>query len=153
MQYMYYIRTINKETISDTGAINVTTPGLRRYFTEINKIPIADPITMCSDMIRLAKIWKNVSGYSQMKILQKFNENTKLFLASYFYRFSEENITEDIVCPILECMQGTWAVCDPTFAEQGHGLQGIHRSQTRYELEAKAQADHRPACHHSQGLR
>lgn len=44
MQYMYYIRTVNKETISETGAINVTTPGLRRYFTEINKMPITDPI-------------------------------------------------------------------------------------------------------------
>ena len=44
MQYMYYVRTVNKETISETGAINVTTPGLRRYFTEINKAPIANPI-------------------------------------------------------------------------------------------------------------
>ena len=69
MQYMYYIRTINKETISETGAINVTTPGLRRYFTEINKQPISDPIGMCSDMIKLAKIWKKVSEYSQMKVL------------------------------------------------------------------------------------
>lgn len=104
MQYMYYIRTVNKETISDTGAINVTTPGLRRYFTEVNKVPISDPITMCTDMIRLATIWKKISNYSQMKVLLKFNENTKLFLASYFYRFNEEDITEEIVCPIAECM-------------------------------------------------
>lgn len=112
MQYMYYIRTINKETISDTGAINVTTPGLRRYFTEINKIPISEPIKMCSDLIRLAKIWKKVSNYSEMKILQKFNENSKLFLASYFYRFSENEITEDVVCPILECMLRLFALLD-----------------------------------------
>lgn len=90
---MYYIRTINKETISETGAINVTTPGLRRYFTEINKMPIADPIGMCSDMIRLAEIWKQISEYPQMKVLLKFNENTKLFLASYFFRCSEDKIT------------------------------------------------------------
>lgn len=57
MQYMYYIRTVNKETISETGAINVTTPGLRRYFTEINKMPITDPIGMCSDMVKLTKVW------------------------------------------------------------------------------------------------
>lgn len=112
MQYMYYIRTINKETISDTGAINVTTPGLRRYFTEINKMPISDPITMCSDMIRLAKVWKKVSGYSQMKILQKFNENTKLFLASYFYRFSEDDITEEVICPIFDCMLRLFALLE-----------------------------------------
>lgn len=104
MQYMYYIRTINKETISETGAINVTTPGLRRYFTEINKMPITDPIGMCSDMVKLAKVWKKVSEYPQMKVLLKFNENTKLFLASYFFRFDEENITEELVEPILECL-------------------------------------------------
>ena len=32
------------------------------------------------------------------------------------------------------------------------GLQRVHRSQTRHELEAKAQADHRSACHHRQRL-
>ena len=66
MQYMYYIRTINHETISDTGAVNVTTPGLRRYFTEINKGPISDPLKMCTDMIKLSKIWKKVSDYPQI---------------------------------------------------------------------------------------
>lgn len=104
MQYMYYIRTINKETISETGAINVTTPGLRRYFTEINKTPVADPIRMCSDMIKLAQSWKKVSGYSNIKVLLKFNENTKLFLASYFFRFAEDNITEKNLEPIIECL-------------------------------------------------
>ena len=69
MQYMYYVRAVNKETVSETGAINVTTPGLRRYFTEINKKPISTPIDMCNDMIKLAKIWKKVSAYSQMKLL------------------------------------------------------------------------------------
>lgn len=104
MQYMYYIRTVNKETISETGAINVTTPGLRRYFTEVNKMPITDPIGMCSDMVKLTKVWKKVSEYPQMKVLLKFNENTKLFLASYFFRFDEDNITEELVEPILECL-------------------------------------------------
>lgn len=104
MQYMYYIRTVNKETISETGAINVTTPGLRRYFTEVNKMPITDPIGMCSDMVKLVKVWKKVSEYPQMKVLLKFNENTKLFLASYFFRFDEDNITKELVEPILECL-------------------------------------------------
>ena len=112
MQYMYYVRTVNKETISETGAINVTTPGLRRYFTEINKKPISTPIDMCNDMIKLAKIWKKVSSYSQMKLLLKFNENTKLFLASYFYRFNEEDITEDVVTPILNCFLRLFALLE-----------------------------------------
>lgn len=112
MQYMYYIRTVNMETISETGAINVTTPGLRRYFTEINKKPISNPIEMCNDMIMLAKIWKKVSAYSQMKLLLKFNENTKLFLASYFYRFNEEDITEQVVTPILNCFLRLFALLE-----------------------------------------
>ena len=112
MQYMYYVRTVNKETISETGAINVTTPGLRRYFTEINKKPISTPIDMCNDMIKLAKIWKKVSAYSQMKLLLKFNENTKLFLASYFYRFNKEDITEDVVTPILNCFLRLFALLE-----------------------------------------
>lgn len=104
MQYMYYIRTVNHETISDTGAINVTTPGLRRYFTEINKVPVSDPIKMCADMIKLSKIWKQVSDYTQVKVLLKFNENSKLFLASYFYRFNEEDISAENVEPIVNCL-------------------------------------------------
>lgn len=112
MQYMYYIRTINKETISETGIINVTTPGLRRYFTEINKKPITDPIGMCSDMIKLVKVWKKVSEYSLTKILLKFNENTKLFLASYFFRFDEESITEEIIEPVLGCLLRLFALLE-----------------------------------------
>ncbi len=112
MQYMYYVRTVNKETISETGAINVTTPGLRRYFTEINKAPLADPIGMCSDMIKLAKVWKQVANYPEMKVLLKFNENTKLFLASYFYRFDEEKITKENITSILECMLRLFALLE-----------------------------------------
>ena len=112
MQYMYYVRTVNKETISETGAINVTTPGLRRYFTEINKAPIADPINMCSDMIKLAKVWKKIAEYPQMKVLMKFNENTKLFLASYFYRFNEDDITAEMIGTILECMLRLFALLE-----------------------------------------
>lgn len=112
MQYMYYVRTVNKETISETGAINVTTPGLRRYFTEINKAPIANPINMCSDMIKLAKVWKKIAEYPQMKVLLKFNENTKLFLASYFYRFNEDDITAEMIGTILECMLRLFALLE-----------------------------------------
>ena len=104
MQYMYYIRTIKKETVSETGAINVTTPGLRRYFTEVNKGPLTDPIGMCSDMIRLAEIWEKFSDSSLMKVLLKFNENSKLFLASYFFRFNVDEIKDEDVEPVLACL-------------------------------------------------
>ncbi len=104
MQHMYHTRTINREIISDSGSINVTTPGLRRYFTEINKKPISEPIVMCNDMINLVKVWKKVSQYPLMRVILKFNENIKLFLASYFYRFIDEEVTEESIHTILESM-------------------------------------------------
>ena len=104
MQQMYYVRASKKETVSDTGSINVTTPGLRRYFTEINKDLLHHPIELCEGMINLSKIWLKVSSYPIAQVLLKFNENTKLFLASFFYRFKEEDITEEDVRTILECV-------------------------------------------------
>lgn len=114
MQYMYYIRTTNNETISENGSIIVTTPGLRRYFTEINKKPIHDPVKMCTDMLNLVKIWKKTAEYPLMKTLLKFNENTKLFLASYFFRFTEETVTEDSVITVLESMLRLFALLELT---------------------------------------
>ncbi len=104
MQQMYYVRASKKETVSDTGSINVTTPGLRRYFTEINKDLLSHPIELCEGMINLSKIWLKVSSYPIVQVLLKFNENAKLFLASFFYRFKEVDITEENVRPILECL-------------------------------------------------
>lgn len=112
MQYMYHVRTINNETISGNGVINVTTPGLRRYFIEINKEPILDPIKMCTEMLNLVKIWKKVSDYTLVKTLLKFNENSKLFLASYFYRFTEESISESTIETILESMLRLFALME-----------------------------------------
>lgn len=112
MQQMYYERTVNKEIVTDTGSVNVTTPGLRRYFTYINNDLINHPIELCEDMINLAKIWKKVSNYPIAQVLFKFNENSKLFLASYFYRFQEKDITEDKVKTILESMLRLFAVME-----------------------------------------
>ena len=87
MQQMYYERAKGKEIITDTGYINVTTPGLRRYFTEINKSLLSDPIDLCTQMINLAKIWKKVSSYPVMQVLLKFNDNTKLISCKLFLSF------------------------------------------------------------------
>lgn len=105
MQQMYFERAKNKnnEIVTATGSINVTTPGLRRYFTEDNKELLNDPIGLCNQMINIAKIWKKASAYPIIQILLKFNDNAKLFLASYFHRFdadiiSEENVNEIAIC-------------------------------------------------------
>ena len=112
MQRMYYERAVKKEIMSEAGAINVTTPGLRRYFTEINKDLISHPIELCNSLINLSKIWKKVSEYPITKVLLKFNENTKLFLASYFLRFREEDITEAQVSSLMECMLRLFTVLE-----------------------------------------
>lgn len=86
-QKMYLYRSINKETVNESGSIDVTTPGLRRYYTDINTSLIKRPIEFCDELIRLAEIWNIVKDSTIMKVLFCFNDNSKLFLASYFNRF------------------------------------------------------------------
>ena len=114
MQQMYYERAKNKkhEIVSETGTINVTTPGLRRYFTEINADLLKDPIGLCSQMINLSKIWEKVSGYPIMQVLLKFNDNAKLFLASYFHRFKVDEICEETIEDIAICLLRLFTVLE-----------------------------------------
>lgn len=86
-QKMYLYRSINKDTKNESGSIDVTTPGLRRYYTDINTSLIKRPIEFCDELIRLAEIWNIVKDSTIMKVLFYFNDNSKLFLASYFNRF------------------------------------------------------------------
>ena len=104
MQQMYYERAIGKEIITDTGSINVTTPGLRRYFTELNDSLLSDPVGLCNKMINLAKIWKKVSVFPIIQVLLKSNDNAKLFSASYFHRFKANEITEEDITDISACL-------------------------------------------------
>lgn len=104
LQQMYCERAKRREIITETDSVNVTTPGVRRYFTEINKDLLKEPVELCSNMIRLAKIWNKVSDYPIIQVLSKFNENSKLFLASYFSRFDENEVSEDRIKVICQCM-------------------------------------------------
>ncbi|MGN1466668.1 MAG: DUF262 domain-containing protein [Ruminococcus sp.] len=112
MQQMYYERAKGKEIVTDTGSINVTTPGLRRYFTEINKSLLDNPIELCNQMINIAKIWKKVSAYPIMQVLLKFNDNTKLFLASYFHRFNADDISEEAIIEVVVCLLRLFTVLE-----------------------------------------
>lgn len=103
MQYMYYIRTRRNETTSESGALVTTTPGLRRYFTDINKDAISNPMDFSADVIHIANTWIKIYNYPCIQVLLKFNENAKLFLASYFFRFQDAPTEEDIK-PIVESL-------------------------------------------------
>ncbi len=114
MQQMYFERAKNKnnEIVTATGSINVTTPGLRRYFTEDNKELLNDPIGLCNQMINIAKIWKKASAYPIIQVLLKFNDNAKLFLASYFHRFDADKISEQDVNEIAVCLLRIFTVLE-----------------------------------------
>lgn len=103
-QQMYHERAIRRELVSDSGAIILTTPGLRRYYTEINKDLLNDPMGLCNTITNLANIWKKVSQYPSIQVLMKFNSNAKLFIASYFHRFKSEDITEESIEEMAICL-------------------------------------------------
>ena len=114
MQQMYYERgkNLKNEIVSETGSIIVTTPGLRRYFTDENPDILKDPIGLCNQLIKMAKIWKVVSEYPIIQVLLKFNDNFKLFVASYFHRLDVDSISEDSVSAIANCLLRLFALLE-----------------------------------------
>ena len=93
MQEMYYERSKNGETINSSGSIDVTTPGLRKYYKS-NQTFIRNPLISTDNLINLASIWEKASKYPNVKVLSKFNDNYKLFLASFFYRYKSDDIID-----------------------------------------------------------
>jgi len=107
-QFMYINRALNKEYIKQKEdrsiTVDVTTPGLRRYYTEIKKELLKKPTLLCEKLDKIAKVWDKVKDYPIVKLLLKFNENIKLFLAGYLYRFEPEKISEESITEICECL-------------------------------------------------
>lgn len=97
MQYMYIKRSKDKEYISDKGAVSVTTPGLRRYYTDENKVLLEAPLRLTAQLLKIAKIWERIYGYSIVQLCLKLNENIKLYLISYLSRFELDEISENLV--------------------------------------------------------
>lgn len=111
MQYMYYERAKRKETLSASGAVTVTTPGLRRYFTKIITKTLSDPLKFSDGVSKLVKFWQDAYNFPCVQVLLKFNENAKLFLASYLYRF-EGKIAEQEIRPIAESLLKLFAILE-----------------------------------------
>ena len=102
-QYMYIHRAIGNEyvkTKDDGGlSIDVTTPGLRRYYTEIKKDDLlTNPLELCQKLTDIANKWEKVQEYPIVKLMLKNNENIKLFLAGYLYRFDVDDISQENIC-------------------------------------------------------
>lgn len=107
-QFMYINRALNKEYINirenNSITVDVTTPGVRRYYIEIRKELLDNPMVLCQNLAKIVKNWEAVRDFPEVKLLLKFNENAKLFLSSYMYRFEPNELTEDkitVVCQSL----------------------------------------------------
>lgn len=102
-EYMYIHRAKTKEYFNGTTS-NVTTPGLRRFYTNDNPDILKKPFEQCERFLKIANIWDKIKDYPQVKLLMKFNDNAKIYLACYFYRFSVDEISEkklEVVCDSL----------------------------------------------------
>ena len=115
-QFMYINRALNREYISikEDGnvSVDVTTPGLRRYYTDIKKELLNEPLELCNRLSKITNIWNVIKDYPSVKLLLKCNENAKLFLSGYLFRFELTDINEQIVSEICECLLRLFTVLE-----------------------------------------
>ena len=111
-QYMYIRRATDRVYMKEGGMPDVTTPGLRRYYTIDNKDILREPFELCEQFYKITLIWDTIKDYPSIKLLLKFNENAKLFLISYLNRFKVEEITEERILKIVECLLRLFAILE-----------------------------------------
>ena len=100
-EYMYIRRAKDLDYMRGDSA-DVTTPGLRNYYLHIKKELLRDPASLCDSFERITVLWDTVKDYPCVKLMLKFNENTKLYFASYLFKFEKEELTEEKVRPMAE---------------------------------------------------
>lgn len=100
-EYMYIRRAKDLDYMRGDSA-DVTTPGLRNYYLHIKKELLSNPVSLCDSFERIAILWDTVKDYPCVKLLLKFNENAKLYFASYLFKFKKEELTEEKVRPMAE---------------------------------------------------
>ena len=103
-QNMYIQRAEQKVYVREGNQPDVTTPGLRRYYTYDCKDILSQPMVLCERLEKLAKIWETVQDYPVVKLLLKFNENAKLYLISFLNRFKPNELTQEKILQITECL-------------------------------------------------
>lgn len=122
-QFMYINRAVRKEYISKKvdgkESVDVTTPGLRKYYKDEDEFGIksprkllSEPFVLCENLTKIAQIWNGIKDYPTVKLLLKCNENAKLFLASYLYRYNSDEITENKALDISECLLRLFTVLE-----------------------------------------
>lgn len=107
-QFMY----INRAKERQYAEGELTTPGVRKYYTVLYPALLEHPIELCGDFDHILRIWNEIQSYPITKLLLKFNENFKLFLISYLFRVPEDNINKESVIPIMECLLRLFALLE-----------------------------------------
>lgn len=107
-QFMYINRAKNHEY--EEGQL--TTPGVRKYYTVLRPELLDNPVKICNEFDRILMIWNKIQDYPITKLLLKFNENFKLFLISYLFRVPEDEITQESIIPIMECLLRLFALLE-----------------------------------------
>lgn len=82
-QFMY----INRAKNNHYGLNQVTTPGIRKYYTIEHSELLNEPMALCDSFEKILQTWNKIKDYPIIKLLLKFNENFKMFLMAYLYRF------------------------------------------------------------------
>ncbi len=102
-EYMYIRRAEDREYIK-TGSIDVTMPGLRKYYTSNNDAMLKQPGELYCKFLKLVQIWDRIQDYPIVKLLLKFNENIKIYFIAYLNRYEPDEISQDMVIGIAECL-------------------------------------------------
>lgn len=111
-QFMYIQRAADGDYIRPGAQPDVTTPGLRRYFTVDNRKLLTQPMDFCEQVGKLAMAWDEVSDWPVVKLLLKFNENAKLYLISFLNRFTVGDINVALTCDIAETLVKLFAILE-----------------------------------------
>lgn len=107
-QFMY----INRAKEHQYAEGELTTPGVRKYYTVLYPSLLEDPISICGKFNRILVIWSTIQEYPMTKLLLKFNENFKLFLISYLFRVPDDEMQEQNIVPIMECLLRLFALLE-----------------------------------------
>jgi len=107
-QYMY----INRAKNNQYKLNEVATPGVRKYYTHDYPQLLDAPMSLCDAYEKILDIWTKIKDYPEVKLMMKFNENFKLFLISYLYRFVVEDICREEISPMVECLLRLFALVE-----------------------------------------
>ncbi len=88
LQYMYIQRARD-------GKAEMQVPGVRQYYTNLNKELLNDPLKLCGEFQKLLDLWENAVELPAVKLLLKFNANAKYYLISFLSRFEASEISSD----------------------------------------------------------